>query len=400
MLPFEPDLSVVIPVRNEAPNVGPLAAEIARACTENGLAWEVLWVDDGSTDDTAQSVLALGSPHRLLRLDRAHGQSAALTAGFRAARAPWIGTLDGDGQNDPADLPRQLAHAQTTGADMVNGIRVRRLDGLGRRLSSQLANRFRNALTAESVTDVGCSTRVVKREALAEIPFFHGMHRFLPTLVGMRGYRVTEIPVCHRPRRAGRSKYGIHNRLWLAFEDLFGVRWLLRRQRVWRALEWPESEARVLADSAPAERSLARSGSDATRHREPISIPGLAAIGLGIAAALGSAAGPAVAGIGDRLRAGDTPLWPWLAIGFAAQGLFAARFLVQWISSERAGRSVVPRSFWILSLVGGASLLVYFIHRRDPVGIVGQLFGVIVYLRNLSLSTSRRSIESALPARD
>jgi dolichol-phosphate mannosyltransferase len=399
MLPFEPDLSVVIPVRNEAPNVRPLAAEIARACTENGLAWEVLWVDDGSTDDTAQTVLALGSPHRLLQLDRAHGQSAALTAGFRAARAPWIGTLDGDGQNDPADLPRQLAHAQTTGADLVNGIRARRQDGLRRRISSQIANRFRNALTAESVTDVGCSTRVVKREALAEIPFFHGMHRFLPTLVRMRGYRVAEIPVRHRPRRAGRSKYGIHNRLWLAFEDLFGVRWLLRRQRVWRAVEWPESGARVPADSAPGERSPAHSATDAPRRREPISIPGLALLGLG-AVALSGAAGPAAAGIGDRLRAGDTPLWPWLAIGFAAQGLFAARFLVQWISSERAGRSVVPRSFWILSLVGGASLLVYFIHRRDPVGIVGQLFGVVVYLRNLSLSTDRRSVESALPARD
>ncbi len=161
-------------------------------------------------------------------------------AGFHAARGEWVGTLDGDGQNDPADLPRLLQHAIDGDADMVNGVRARRRDGFVRRLSSRIANGVRNRLTGENVTDVGCSTRVVRREAVLRLPFFHGMHRFLPTLVRMQGFVIAEQPVNHRPRAGGTSKYGIHNRLWSGIRDLFGVRWLQSRHRRWRVAETSE----------------------------------------------------------------------------------------------------------------------------------------------------------------
>lgn len=266
-LPVYPRISLVIPVRDEAANVGRLAAEIRAAMHDADLAWEAIWVDDGSSDSTAREVLALPPPHRLLQLDRPHGQSAALAAGFRAARGDWVGTLDGDGQNDPKDLVLQLAFARATGADMVNGVRAHRHDGVVRRLSSRFANGIRNAFTSESVTDVGCSTRVMRREALVELPFFDGMHRFLPTLVRMRGYTVSEVPVNHRARHAGRSKYGIGNRLWRSLEDLFGVRWLLRRQRVWTVIERSPDTALAVA---PAVASAARlAPSEAGDRRNP-----------------------------------------------------------------------------------------------------------------------------------
>jgi dolichol-phosphate mannosyltransferase len=232
-----PVISIVIPVKDEAGSIAALAAGITAAFTGREDGWEVLWVDDGSTDDSAGVIRSLPPPHRLLRLDANHGQSAAFMAGFRAARGTWVGTLDGDGQNDPADLPRQLDHARATGVDMVNGIRAHRRDGLVRRVSSRVGNGLRNLLTGRTVTDVGCSTRVVRRDLLLELPFFHGMHRFLPTLVAMRGGRLAEIPVNHRPRSAGRSKYGVFNRAWRGLRDLFGVRWLLSRNRVWRVVE-------------------------------------------------------------------------------------------------------------------------------------------------------------------
>ena len=230
-------LSVVIPVCNEEESIPPLAADIATAFTGVRFPWEAVWVDDGSTDGTAARIAALPAPHRLVRLHRNRGQSAALMAGFAAARGTWIGTLDGDGQNDPRDLLRQLEHASRYGFDMVNGIRVDRHDSVVRRVASRIANTARNWIVGDRVADVGCSTRVLRREAALAVPYFHGMHRFLPTLVAMRGFTVTEIPVAHRARQAGRSKYGIHNRLWTGVGDLFGVRWLASRQRVWKAVE-------------------------------------------------------------------------------------------------------------------------------------------------------------------
>lgn len=245
-----PLLSIVIPIKNEEATIPGLASEVDRAFAGVDYSWEAVWVDDGSTDRSVEILRALPAPHRLLRLDSNHGQSAAFMAGFHAARGTWIGTIDGDGQNDPADLPRQLAHARVGGADMVNGIRAKRQDSVIRKLSSRIGNGTRNWLTGESVSDVGCSTRVVRREALLFLPFFHGMHRFLPTLVRMGGYRIDEIPVNHRPRAGGKSKYGINNRLWSGLRDIFGVRWLLTRHRVWKVVEDGEPARAVVSAKA------------------------------------------------------------------------------------------------------------------------------------------------------
>jgi dolichol-phosphate mannosyltransferase len=263
----ETRLSIVIPVKDEQDTVGPLAEEIDRIFAHVDYSWEVVWVDDGSTDDTARRIALLPPPHRLIRLDRNHGQSAALMAGFQAARGTWVGTLDGDGQNDPRDLDRQLAQAISQDVDMVNGVRARRHDNIVRRASSRIANSVRNRLTRETVTDVGCATRVVRRAVLLQLPFFHGMHRFLPTLVKMRGFSVTEMPVNHRKRSGGRSKYGINNRLWAGLRDLFGVRWLLTRQRVWVATEHTRVE-RAALERLVAEHTLV-SRSPHTHADEP-----------------------------------------------------------------------------------------------------------------------------------
>jgi len=233
-----PLLSVVIPIKNEEATIAALASEVTAAFAGVAYPWEALWVDDGSTDGSPAILRALPAPHRWLRLDRNHGQSAAFMAGFRAAAGEWVGTIDGDGQNDPADLPRQLAHALATGVDLVNGIRAKRQDNLVRKISSKIGNGFRNWITRETqVRDVGCSTRVVRRAAVLHLPFFHGMHRFLPTLVRMQGYRMEQIPVNHRPRAGGQSKYGVWNRLWSGLRDCFGVRWLQSRHRAWTVAE-------------------------------------------------------------------------------------------------------------------------------------------------------------------
>lgn len=232
-----PRLSIVIPVKNEETNVAALAAEIGRAFATATFAWEVMWVDDGSTDATRSLLKTLPAPHRWIALDKNHGQSAAFMAGFRQARGEWIGTLDGDGQNDPADLLRQLAEAERTGADMVNGIRARRKDNLVRKLSSKIGNGVRVWLTGNSCTDVGCSTRVCRKAVLIDLPFFHGMHRFLPALALRQGAKLAEIPVNHRPRGGGVSKYGVLNRAFNGLRDAFGVRWLIARARIWRVAE-------------------------------------------------------------------------------------------------------------------------------------------------------------------
>ncbi|MBA3710356.1 MAG: glycosyltransferase family 2 protein [Planctomycetes bacterium] len=238
-----PFFTLVIPVKNEEETIPVLAAEIDRAFVGAEYAWEVLWVDDGSSDRTLAIVKALPPPHRWISFDRNHGQSAAFAAGFTHARGEWVGTVDGDGQNDPADLRRQLAHAIEHGVDMVNGIRARRADNLVRKISSKIGNGARNWLTGRSVSDVGCSTRVAKRACVVDLPFFHGYHRFLPTLVAMRGFRIAEIPVNHRQRAGGRSKYGINNRLWSGLRDCFGVRWLVHRHRSWKVAHSSDTPA-------------------------------------------------------------------------------------------------------------------------------------------------------------
>lgn len=226
----ELDLSIVVPVFNEAENLRELHREIVAALPTSERSIEILYIDDGSTDASPQVLaeLAAADPDiRILRLQRNSGQSAAFAAGFRAAKGAVIATLDADLQNDPQDLPRLLSELET--ADIVCGIRTDRHDSWLRRASSRIANAVRNRMTGESVTDVGCSLRVFRADLARDLPLFVGMHRFLPTLLRMQGGTLVEVPVRHRPRLHGESKYGIHNRLWVAIADLFAVRWMQRR---------------------------------------------------------------------------------------------------------------------------------------------------------------------------
>ncbi|MDX5445309.1 MAG: glycosyltransferase family 2 protein [Zoogloeaceae bacterium] len=226
----QPALSVVIPAFNEVDNVAPLVDEVAAALAVLDQGFEIIVVDDASTDGTAAVLRELSRACLRPVFHRFNcGQSAAVASGFRAARGEWVATLDGDGQNDPADLPAMLARAVAENADCVTGVRRRRQDNLIRRISSRVANRFRDWITGDRVTDSGCGVRVVRRVALAEVPVFNGMHRFLPTLLRGQGFTVIEHPVNHRERRAGVSKYGVGNRLWRGIRDCFGVRWYLRR---------------------------------------------------------------------------------------------------------------------------------------------------------------------------
>jgi dolichol-phosphate mannosyltransferase len=227
------DFSIVVPLRDEGPNLRALHAEISEALGGIDTPWEVVYVDDGSTDSSPAVLRELAREDariRVVTLARGYGQSTALVAGAEAALGEWIGTLDADGQNDPRDLVALWREAKEGVADVVTGYRTRRADGWARRTSSWVANSIRNRMSGDRVFDVGCSVRVFPRRALLEAVRFEGMHRFLPTLFRLAGYSVVERPVGHRPRRAGRSKYGIHNRLWRGLADLYVVRRLLRRQ--------------------------------------------------------------------------------------------------------------------------------------------------------------------------
>lgn len=229
--PGEPAVSIVVPARNEEESLPVLAAEIRNALGAAGVAYELVLVDDGSTDRTLEIMLELAATDpavRVVRQSPSRGQSAALQVGWRAARGEVVVTLDADLQNDPADVPGLLA-ALDEGFDVVNGVRMNRQDTWVRKASSRIANGVRNRLTGDSVTDVGCTLRAVRAELLRDLPMFTGLHRFLPTLLKLRGARVTEVPVSHRPRRFGETKYGIHNRLWRGIADLMAVRWMQRR---------------------------------------------------------------------------------------------------------------------------------------------------------------------------
>ncbi|MCB4824253.1 glycosyltransferase family 2 protein [Roseicella aerolata] len=235
--PAAPDplpLSVVIPVRNEAPNIAPLVAEIEAALA--GIGHEIVYVDDGSSDGTVAALraVAAGAPVRFLRHRASCGQSAAIVTGVKAARGIWIATLDGDGQNDPADIPRLLARAQREagaggGAILVAGHRVTRRDSWVKRRSSRIANRVRARLLKDNTPDTGCGLKVFPRALFLELPHFDHMHRFLPALVLRQGGRVVSEPVNHRPRTRGASNYGTLDRLAVSLFDLVGVAWLQRR---------------------------------------------------------------------------------------------------------------------------------------------------------------------------
>jgi len=231
-------LSVVVPVYDEVDNIEPLHREIdaALATSEGGV--EFIYVDDGSRDGSGERLLELAKRDqrvRVIRFDGNHGQSAALDAGFRAVEGEFTVTLDADLQNDPADIPRMLEVLDR--ADVVNGVRMGRRDSLVRKISSRIANGFRNWITRESVTDVGCSLRVMRSSYLRKVKLYRGMHRFLPTLLRMEGATVIEVPVSHRIRRHGVSKYGISNRLLVGIVDVFAVCWMQSRRLRYRIEE-------------------------------------------------------------------------------------------------------------------------------------------------------------------
>ncbi len=230
------DLSVVIPARNEAPNVAPLVTEIRRAL-DGRVDYEIVYVDDGSSDATAAEIRRLGDGFprlRLLRHRSSCGQSMAIATGVKAARADWVATLDADGQNDPADIPRlwELARASPAAPPlMVAGQRQKRRDTWSKRAASRAANAIRRAILGDGTPDTGCGLKLFRRDLFLELPRFDHMHRFLPALVLRQGGKVISVPVNHRPRERGQSNYGVFDRLWVGIADLIGVMWLMRRAK-------------------------------------------------------------------------------------------------------------------------------------------------------------------------
>jgi dolichol-phosphate mannosyltransferase len=235
---YHGSVSVVVPVKNEQDNVEPLVREIAAALSGNAT-FEIVYVNDGSTDATQSRLDALKAAFPMLRVIRHRascGQSRAVTTGVKAARYEWIATLDGDGQNDPADIPALLDKladpAQPANLELLAGWRARRNDTLLRRLSSKIANGVRSRMLKDNTPDTGCGLKLFARATFLQLPNFDHMHRFLPALVMRNGGAVVSVPVHHRARERGSSKYGVHNRLWVGIVDLFGVAWLQRRVRL------------------------------------------------------------------------------------------------------------------------------------------------------------------------
>jgi len=255
------DLSIVIPVKNEAGNIAPLVSEI-RSALDGLLTYEIVYVDDGSDDGTTAEVglVAAEAPNvKLLCHERSSGQSAAIRTGVKAARAGWIATLDGDGQNDPADIPRlwQVGLASNgTVPVLVNGYRRNRQDSWSKRWASRIANAVRGRCLGDHTPDAGCGLKLFPRALFLDLPYFDHMHRFLPALVLREGGQVSSIAVNHRPRRGGVSKYAVWDRLGVGIVDLFGVMWLRRRANQPPLLDEAGIDAR--SASAPQIVSLLR----------------------------------------------------------------------------------------------------------------------------------------------
>lgn len=232
------ELSIVVPVYNEAENVLPLIDEI-RAHLNRLSSYELIFVDDGSDDGTCDRLASVDVPNvRIIRHRERCGQSTAIRTGVWAARADWVVTLDGDGQNDPGDIAVLLAAKGDAGNGplLVTGYRRERRDSLMKRISSRVANAVRSRLLGDRTPDTGCGLKLFRRDAFLALPYFDHMHRFLPALFLRAGGRVLSVDVRHRPRRHGKTKYGVHNRLWVGIVDLLGVMWLMARVRQ------PESE--------------------------------------------------------------------------------------------------------------------------------------------------------------
>lgn len=237
-----PVISVIVPIKNEEENIVPLYEAVRAALDPATPDFELLFVNDGSTDRSLERIKALtANDARVvwLSFDRNHGQTAAWDAGFKAARGRLIGTMDGDLQNDPSDFPQMIALIGAD-CDVVCGIRQKRMDSIVRKISSRIGNGFRNWITGESVTDVGCSLRVFKRECVHNIKLFEGLHRFFPTLLKMEGFLIKEVFVKHHPRQRGKTKYGIANRLFRGLRDCLAVQWMRDRRIRYQIAEQSE----------------------------------------------------------------------------------------------------------------------------------------------------------------
>jgi len=231
----QPLLSVVVPVRNEQGNIAPLVGDIEKACAAIG-PFEVVYVNDGSTDGTAAALAELAAANPWLRVvthAQSCGQSAAVRSGVRHARAAIVATLDGDGQNDPAFLPAMVEALQAAGLEtgLVQGQRVGRKDTGFKKLQSRIANKVRVGVLKDGTRDTGCGLKCFRREAYLALPYFDALHRFMPALMVREGYKVAHLDVRDRPRLTGVSNYGFFDRLWVGILDLAGVWWLIRRRR-------------------------------------------------------------------------------------------------------------------------------------------------------------------------
>jgi len=228
-----PSVSIIVPVHNEAENIPALADEIAAAL--KGRRFEAIFVNDGSSDETEKTLKQLGTTRpwlRQIKHTRSCGQSAAVRSGVRTARAPVVATLDGDGQNDPAFIPKLLATLENAPpkVGLVNGQRLKRKGGF-KRLQSMIANSVRAAVLRDDTRDTGCGLKAFRRDVYLALPYFDALHRFTPALVKREGYDVAYVEVVDRPRAHGKSHYGMWNRLWIGILDLAGVFWLIRRRR-------------------------------------------------------------------------------------------------------------------------------------------------------------------------
>src|SRR6202049_4101972 len=259
------DLSIVIPVKDEAGNIAPLVAEIGAALDPSGVDYEIVYVDDGSSDATAPEIVRLQTSNRRLRLvrhARSCGQSAAIRSGVKAARAGWIATLDGDGQNDPADIPklwRLGLTAPEAPSLLIAGYRESRQDSWRKRFASQIAHRVRRLMLGDDTPDTGCGLKLFPRALFLDLPYFDHMHRFLPALVLREGGIVRSVPVNHRPRRRAVSKYGVFDRLLVGVTDLLGVLWLRRRA----------SRPKLIEDLPPPAQSAAPAPRASAQPAEP-----------------------------------------------------------------------------------------------------------------------------------
>jgi glycosyltransferase involved in cell wall biosynthesis len=264
----EVELSVVAPAHNERENIRPLVQEIIAALDATDASYEIIIVDDGSTDGTTSILAELSGSYRQLRAlrmthtppGRGNGQSAAFHAGFRAARGALVAVLDADLQNDPADIPPMLEKMREAGADMVHGDRSHtRRDSLVRKFSSLVGRVFRRLLLRDTIRDTGCSLRILTRQLALDLPLeYRGMHRFIPITARQLGYTVIEMPVNHRPRVAGKAKYGILNRAFCGIPDCMAVRWMRDRRRPVQADEMPRPAATAESKPQPKPQEAAK----------------------------------------------------------------------------------------------------------------------------------------------